>query len=159
MDTTLFAHDGRWWMFTNISHHPGVSPHAELFIFYADNPLSDQWQAHPMNPVISDVRRARGAGRIFRAGEKIYRPSQACAPEYGYGIRLNEILTLTTQEYRERECKFIEPNWTKGLTGVHTLATDGVLTVFDARRAIWRRPKFLGPVKGRQAHATQSSEL
>ena len=39
--------------------------HNELYLFYSDNLLSQNWKSHPMNPVISDVKRARPAGKIL----------------------------------------------------------------------------------------------
>src|SRR5207245_8149176 len=65
VDTTLFYDHQRWWLFTNVQEHEGASTCDEIFLFYADNPLSDMWHPHPQNPVVSDVTRARSAGSIF----------------------------------------------------------------------------------------------
>ncbi|HET8870888.1 MAG TPA: hypothetical protein VFM48_10600, partial [Aquabacterium sp.] len=64
-DATLTFHNGKWWMFANMVEVPGSSSWDELFVFWADSPLSQQWTPHPANPVISDCKRARPAGRLF----------------------------------------------------------------------------------------------
>jgi len=84
-----------------------------------------------MNPVISDVKRARPAGTIIKQNHTLYRPSQCSNPRYGYGIKLNEIVALTKNDYSEREIAFIEPKWDKKLKGVHTLCHENRLTMID----------------------------
>ena len=90
-DSTLFFHLGKWWLFTGITENAGAEPEVELFLFYSDNLFSPEWKSHPLNPVISDVTRARPAGKLFLMGGKIYRPSQDCSKTYGYGFNINEV--------------------------------------------------------------------
>ena len=73
-DTTIFFHNNRWWLFTTVVENTGSSSWDELFLFYADSPIADNWIAHPQNPIISDVRNARPAGNIFTHNNQIYRP-------------------------------------------------------------------------------------
>ena len=129
VDSTILFHKNKWWLFTNISEPEGTFNYNELFLFYSDNLLSNNWHSHPMNPVLSDVKRARSAGKIFEHHGILYRPSQCCVPLYGYGVKLNEIVTLTEKDYREREIAFIEPNWDKKLQGVHTFCHENRLTM------------------------------
>jgi hypothetical protein len=81
--------------------------------------------------VISDVKRARPAGKIIEQEGKLYRPSQSGSPRYGYGIKLNEIVVLTETDYFEREIAFIEPRWDRKLNGVHTFCHQNRLTMID----------------------------
>ena len=46
------------------------------FLFYSDDPTSTEWNPHPKNPIISDVRNARPGGHIFEYKNKILRPAQ-----------------------------------------------------------------------------------
>jgi hypothetical protein len=140
VDTTIFHYQQKWWMFTNVRENEGASNCDELFLFYADNPLSDNWIPHPKNPIVSDVRKSRPAGRIFQRNGKIYRPSQDCSNGYGYGIRINQIVVLNESEYLEREVNSIEPNWDRNITGVHTFGFARDLTLIDGRL---RRIRFL----------------
>jgi hypothetical protein len=131
VDSTILFHKNKWWLFTNIAEPEGTSIDNELYLFYSDNLMCQNWNSHPMNPVISDVKRARPAGKILERNGKLYRPSQCCNPSYGYGIKLNEIVVLTENDYQEREIAFIEPKWDKKLKGVHTICHENRLTMID----------------------------
>lgn len=133
VDATLFEHGGRWWMFVAMRESPGASTHDELFLFHAEHPLSDRWTPHPRNPIVSDVRRARPAGPLFRKDGAIFRPAQDCSRHYGYGLRMHEVRRLDEAEYEEVEVGRLEPRWRRGLTCTHSFAHAGRLTVIDAR--------------------------
>jgi hypothetical protein len=62
-DATLHRHDGRWWMFANVAAN-GAEIHDELHIFTSDT-LLGEWKPLAGNPVKSDVRGARPAGKLF----------------------------------------------------------------------------------------------
>ena len=139
VDSTLLLYrDGLWWLFTTIRENSGYPNWEELFLFSAETPLSEEWTPHPMNPVISDVTRARPAGKIFERNGDLYRPSQDCSRRYGYGIRINRIVTLNRSEYCEEEVSFIEPLWDSNIEGVHTINQDGKITFIDA---LYRRTR------------------
>jgi hypothetical protein len=139
VDATLFEHDGKWWMFVGLCENPGASSHDELFLFYASDPLGASWTPHPRNPIVSDVRRARPAGGLFRSNGAIFRPAQDCSRSYGCGIRLHEVRHLSETDYEEREVGALEPLWRPGLVGTHSISHAGRLTVIDARQ---RRLRF-----------------
>jgi hypothetical protein len=131
VDSTILFHKNKWWLFTNIAEPEGTSLQNELNLFSADTLMSHTWKSHPMNPVISDVKSARPAGKIFEQNGQLIRPSQCCNPWYGYGVKLNEIVVLTENDYLEREIAFIEPKWDKKLIGVHTFCHENRLTMID----------------------------
>src|SRR6266496_3116502 len=133
VDATIHYYKNKFWLFVNIKENKGASAWDELFLFHSDELLSINWKPHPKNPVISDVRQARPAGRIFSHNEKLYRPSQDCSCTYGYATNINEIITINETEYKERKIKTIFPEWNKKVSAVHTYSyTDG-LTVVDAQ--------------------------
>jgi hypothetical protein len=141
-DPMLFYYQQKWWLFANVIENNGGPSDDELFLFSSDNPLSGSWLPHPQNPVISDVRRARSAGRIFEHNGKIYRPAQDCSVRYGYGIRINQIIKLNEREYQETEIDYIEPRWSANIKGVHSFAYEKGLTVIDVlaeKARIWPR--------------------
>ncbi len=140
-DTTLFYHRQKWWLFTSIKEHDGYPNWDELFLFYSDNLLSKKWTPHPLNPIISDVRKARPAGKIFQRNGDIYRPSQNSSKRYGYGLKFNQIVKLSETEYEEIEVRSIEPTWDKNISAVHSFNKEGNLTVIDGKL---RRVRFLG---------------
>jgi hypothetical protein len=132
VDTTLFFHNEKWWLFTNIRDNPGASTYDdELFLYYSNDPLSENWSPHPLNPIVSDVSKARSAGRIFEYEGNIYRPSQNCGGRYGRGLNLNIILKLSETEYEEDVVGAYEPYWDKNLLGVHHISCDSGLTFID----------------------------
>jgi hypothetical protein len=130
-DATLFETNGRWWLFAAVAEQD-VPNYDELCIFYGSSPLGP-WTAHPQNPVKSDVRSARPAGRLFWKDRTLYRPAQDCSRRYGYAISLNKVITLTPSEYEEVEVSKILPNWRPDLVATHTLNSCPGLTVVDMR--------------------------
>lgn len=130
-DVTIFFMNDRWWLFTVIQNDRRIFDWTELYIFYADSPVSKEWTPHALNPVISNVQSARPAGKIFRNNGSFFRPSQDCSARYGYGVRINQILKLTPQEYQEKEVTFLEPNWDKKIKAIHTYNQEKKLTVID----------------------------
>jgi hypothetical protein len=131
-DATLLEHDGLWWMFANVKQHVGASSWDELCLFYADSPISTNWQQHPMNPIVSDVRCARPAGRIIIEDGKLIRPSQDSSYCYGYGLNFMEITYLTTELYAERVIEKARPDWGRSICGIHTFNGDEGVTTIDA---------------------------
>ena len=131
-DTTIFEKDGKVWMFTNIRENEGASVYDELFLFYADNLLSDQWVSHPKNPIVSDVKSARPAGALFYKDSKLFRPSQDCSYRYGYATVINEVFEMSTTDYNEKPVSQILPKWSKDIVATHTLSHQNKLTVIDA---------------------------
>lgn len=139
VDATLFHHEGKWWLFANIVENPGASSSDELFLFYSEELHTKDWIPHPLNPVVSDVKRARPAGRVLVHEGRTLRPSQDCSQRYGHGVRINEITTLNEDEYDEVEIASIGPNWDKRVMAVHTFNCTGDLTVVDG---LLRRRRF-----------------
>lgn len=138
VDPTLFEHNGRWWMLVSMIEHEAGSFSDELFLFHADHPLSDQWTPHPLNPIVTDARKSRPAGRVLEIEGRKYRLSQNGTRGYGYGINLHEIVTLTETDYEEKDTQSLEPLWSKQYIGMHTLAHAGNLTLIDVKRRVFR---------------------
>ena len=133
VDSTILFHNNKWWLFTGIKENDGASNSDELFLFYSQDPTSDQWIPHPQNPIISDVRRARPAGKIFSYQNKLYRPSQNGSYHYGYGININRIKKITEFEYEEEVENKILPKWDEQITRIHTFTYVDGLSVMDGK--------------------------
>ena len=130
-DSTFIEHNGVWWLFATVSETEQCATTEELHVFYADSPLSQNWTAHPANPINTFASSARPAGKIFKEGGKLYRPSQDCAGSYGAGVNICEILTLNKDEYEEVLISKRKPDWDKSLIGLHTLNFDSKYSVID----------------------------
>ena len=135
-DATLHRDGGRWWMFANHAQQ-GADVNDELCIFTSER-LLGEWEPHRRNPVKSDVRSARPAGRLFWHGNRLYRPGQIGAPHYGAGIALHRVTRLTRDEYVEEEDRRITPR-SEAVLGIHTINRAGDLSVTDA---FFRRSRF-----------------
>ena len=132
-DSTLFQWQGKWWLFVNQIETKGASLWDELFLYYSDSPLSENWIPHPRNPIVSDVKSARPAGQLFVRDERLYRPSQNCSGHYGYGFNISEITKLTETEYEEKIVSKVEPKWDKHVIATHTINYADGLTVIDGQ--------------------------
>ena len=135
VDTTVLAHRGRLWLFTAMSPS-GASLDDELFLFHAED-LGGEWRPHPMNPIVSDVRRARPAGPLFWEGETLYRPGQDCAGDYGAAFWINRVDVLDETTYRETPVRRIDPSWHPGGVCTHTYTRAGDFEAMDNR--VWMR--------------------
>ena len=138
-DATLAEIDGRWWLFASTATF-AASTYEELNVYYADTPLGP-WHPHERNPVVSDVRHARPAGRLFCHGGSWFRPAQDGSGAYGSAIDIRRITRLSPDEYEEEPATRVDPQWDRRIVGVHTLNHIPGLTMIDARV---QRPKFGG---------------
>jgi hypothetical protein len=145
VDPTLLEHGGRLWLFVNLSASGGGA-NDELFLFHASS-LQDEWRPHPMNPVVSDLRRARPAGALFVEDGRLYRPAQDCSGEYGSAIWLHRVDALDERSYRETPVRRIDGSWHPGATCTHTLSRAGGFDAIDAR--MWIRRGSTGRERGR----------
>ena len=134
VDTTMFFYNKKWWVFACKAENDGTSQSNELMLFYSDNPLSKDWNPHPLNPIVSDITNARPAGKIFQMNDKIIRPAQNCFQIYGNGFSLNEIIKLNENEYEEKQLELFKPDWKNDLIGLHTFNHDHGCTVIDTRK-------------------------
>jgi hypothetical protein len=131
-DATIFSHNGLWWLFANVRQHAAASTWDEMCIFFSDSPISRRWRAHQLNPVISDVRRARPAGHVYSHDGFLYRPSQDSSYRYGYGFHINRIVELTPDSYSEELVRTVYPQWDRRILAIHTINRCGDLVASDA---------------------------
>jgi hypothetical protein len=90
-----------------------------------------------MNPIVSDVRRARPAGALFREDGTLYRPAQDCAGDYGAAFWLNRVDVLDERHYHETPVRRIDPSWHPGGVNTHTYTRAGSFEAMDNR--VWMR--------------------
>lgn len=102
-DTMIFAHQGRWWLLTNMDSAGGNDHCTELHVYSSADPLGAHWEPHPMNPVVADSRCGRNGGLLVEGG-RIFRLAQVQAfDSYGESLVVREIVVLSGAEYRERD--------------------------------------------------------
>lgn len=132
-DASIFFHNGYWYLFGTETLTSKGSRDQYLHIYYSKELFSEAWIPHKGNPVTMDVRGARPAGKIFEKNGRLYRPSQIGAPKYGYAIQINEILSLTPTEFKEKKVDEILPKWGKNLYATHTFNHSSGFSVIDAQ--------------------------
>jgi hypothetical protein len=132
VDPTIVHREETFWLFVNI-RADGASEDDELHLFYSAA-LDGEWRPHPQNPIVSDVRRARCAGRIFELHGALIRPSQDCARTYGHAVTFNRIDVLTPTDYAETAVSRIGPTWARGLSATHSYGFDSRFEVVDGSR-------------------------
>lgn len=130
LDATLIEVNGTWWMFVNIQEEGVAVNWDELHLYYSESPMGP-WKPHARNPVVSDVRSARPAGRLFWSNDVLYRPSQDSSLRYGYATTINKVTKLSPSAYKETEVLKILPNWDKDIIGIHTVNLLDEVTVID----------------------------
>lgn len=131
VDATLHHHsDGKWYLFTT----PQRQSHTHLLIFVADD-LRGPYRPHYNNPVKVDCSDSRMAGKIMEIDGNLVRPAQNSSRHYGESITLNKIVQLNEYQYIEETTNEIKPDkkWTYN-KGTHTINSDEVMTVFDAKK-------------------------
>jgi hypothetical protein len=128
-DTTSWREGGNFYFFTTLHDRDDRGMKTLLFVA---NSLTGEWRLHAANPVSSDACHARGAGAIFRQQGHVFRPSQDCGPGYGYGLNLEEIVTLSEDRYEERTWCAVDPSAMPfPAIGVHTYNRCGDLEAID----------------------------
>lgn len=139
VDTTLVKKDGTYYLFTTIQRTAESPDHDDLCIFHAPSLDAKEWTPHPRNPVVTDTKFGRQAGKFFTLNGKLYRPAQNCSKHYGYGMNIQHVVRLDKEEYEEVNIASILPNWERDLISTHSFVHDDKLTVIDA---LIRRSKF-----------------
>lgn len=135
-DATILRHDGLWWLFVTADWF-GTSTQDELSIFYSEA-LEGEWKPHRANPVKSDSRFSRPAGRIVQQGGRLFRPAQNCDRTYGAGIAWFEITELTPTSFIERHIADWDGQTELSMDGLHSFDQLGPLQVIDFKSSVYR---------------------
>jgi hypothetical protein len=130
VDSTVFRHAGKWWMFTSPMT---VAGHAAVTLLYGASQLTGPWRLHPASPISSDARYARGAGAVLLLGDRLVRPSQDCGGRYGRALVFNQIFRLDEQQFEEAPFAGLGEVPELGLYGVHTYNRADHWEVIDGR--------------------------
>ena len=138
--------DGTWWMFVNLQEAGVAKNWDELHLYYSES-LFGPWKPHARTPIVSDVRSARPAGRLFWSNNALYRPSQDSSIRYGYATTISRVTKLSPSEYNETQVLKILPEWDKKIIAIHTLNVLEGITVIDcmAKRSPFSNLKLRPP--------------
>lgn len=101
IDQTFISYKGTEWLFTSKAQKPS----AELHIYYRN--CDGDYVESERQPIKTDNRTSRSAGRFFFWNNKLVRPVQDCYKRYGHQTKLMEIVELDKSNYMDREIKTI----------------------------------------------------
>lgn len=153
VDTMLLEEGGMFWLFTSMAECSAAESSAaehsasqvapgynnSLSIFYADEFPAGEWKPHAANPVVIDASRSRMAGRFQRTENgSLLRPAQNCRIEYGRSIRVNRIVELSKDAYREASDFEILPERHLHAACTHTLNLCGKYAIRDIKTRKFR---------------------
>jgi hypothetical protein len=128
IDPDIIFHNGLYYLFNTFK---GCNHETNLYVYFSEN-ITKGWKEHPLNPVVSDVRSARGAGKIFSIKKELYRPGQNYSIHKEGSISISKIKKLTNLEYEEEIVKEILPIAnSKFPDKIHTINSIGNTTVID----------------------------
>jgi hypothetical protein len=134
VDTCLFEHGGKWWMFTNIDTSDSGDYGSELHAFYSDEFDSEQWTPHRNNPILFDSTCARNGGMILD-DDAIYRVFQVQGfDRYGAAMGIARVSDLTEDTYAEEVVADIPAKFMTGVSGTHTFSFHKGLVAVDVVR-------------------------
>jgi len=133
-DAVLARIAGQWWLFANFCEDGFGDYGSEMHLFRVDGPALRRIEPHPLNPVVIDSGTARGGGRVWQEGGRIFRASQDNTHDlYGWGLNVMEITRLDIDGYAERRVRHVTPGFRRGVIGCHHMDFDDDLVVIDAR--------------------------
>ena len=136
VDPTLVRLADEFWLFVGIAPSGAASEH-ELHAFHARD-LFGSWVPHPRNPLSSDIRNARPAGRPFQTDDGLIRPGQDCSVRYGRAITLSLVDQLSRAEFSESPFERITaPAVAPRAVAAHTYDRNEDFEVVDAVIRRW----------------------
>lgn len=129
VDAVWIYYNEKYWLFGNKIEEYEYDNNDFLYLYYSDDLLNGYWHPHKQNPIVSNSKIARNGGKVFEKEGKLYRVSQDCSETYGAKVVINEILELSTENYKEIKTEeFMPPQGAKGL---HTYNFIEDIEVFD----------------------------
>lgn len=134
IDSTLFEYEGIWYLF---STNKNSGPHYNLNIHFATDCFGP-WEAHPKNPVKTDIRSARPAGTLFEHKGEIYRPSMDYSEKIEGRISINKVELLSKNNFKEEAHQVMQPFEDCYFSDkVHTLSKVGSYTLVDGAKELF----------------------
>ncbi|RTZ66687.1 MAG: hypothetical protein DSZ29_02410 [Aquificaceae bacterium] len=143
VDSTLLKHDGAWYLFTS-EKVKGANYDDELSIYKTEDLFNQPFKKLYNDPVITDVKKARMAGKFIHRGGDILRISQNSGKRYGYRANINKVLQIEGG-YKEEKIGIIDCD-DKAL-GFHTYNEAEGIAVGDqliARFDFYSLKRFIG---------------
>jgi|TARA_B100001971_G_scaffold11773_1_gene9364 hypothetical protein len=132
VDTMLFEYRKLWWLTFNLEIGADKNCSSLLMAFYSENPLSNNWKEHKLNPLVFDSRIGRNGGILNVHNNFPIRVRQRQGFNlYGSSMSLAKINKLTPNSFEEKEMLKITPSFFKNAIGTHHMHSNNDYTVYD----------------------------
>ncbi len=118
IDMVWTKQENTFWIFANKIEDFEYENNERLYLYSTLDLTSGKWQAHPLNPIVCNIKMARNAGKIICQNGKLFRVGQNGLVNYGASLCFNEIKIISKTEYLEKPFKVIIPE--KKHCGQHT---------------------------------------
>jgi hypothetical protein len=128
-DTTIFRHDGRYWMTSVV--RDGSGGYSDTLAIHHAPSLLAPWEPHRRSPVVVDARFARPAGAVVSHKGALLRPVQDCARGYGKELAIMRIDALDAETFRQSPVGRISPGGRWPGSRLHTVNRFGRLECID----------------------------
>lgn len=130
-DTNIFFHKEKWWMLSNLDSSTFGDHCSELHLFYANDFDSNDWTAHPSNPIVFSPLKARNGGFLFK-DNCLYRVFQVQGfDNYGESMGVAKIIDLSEKNYKEEVVFDISPTFFDNILGTHTFSNNLNVVAID----------------------------
>lgn len=135
VDTTIHFIDGKYWLLTNNNYNT-TEHNSILECYYADSPLSKQWQPHSKNPIMFQ-NGGRNGGYVLSKEKNILISQKYAYDRYGKSLEIREIKSLTKDDFEFDKIMDVDPNFDSKLIGLHHLSSNKFYTCFDTLKRIY----------------------
>ena len=130
LDPIIFKYNNKWWLFYTLLK--GEDTSSTLMAYYSENPLSDNWIPHKLNPIVFDSSICRNGGLLTSNDNDMIRVRQKQGFNfYGKSFTLAQITDLTSTTFKEEQVKEILPDFFSNITGCHHMHSNNEYTVYD----------------------------
>lgn len=123
-DPTVYFHNGRYYMFGNLTGEPFV-----LRLWTSESLDFCNYKEHPQSPILVSPVGGRMGGQLIAEGEEIYRFGQDGSRMYGDGLTIHKITELTESSYNEE--LVARRRFNTGVYGPHTYSESEHLICCD----------------------------
>tara|TARA_B100001057_G_scaffold499973_1_gene612771 strand:+ start:1406 stop:3088 length:1683 start_codon:yes stop_codon:yes gene_type:complete len=129
IDPSIFKYEDQWWLFYNIL--TGKDTSSILMAYYSENPISQNWSPHKLNPIVFDSNIGRNGGFLQSKNSSIRVRQKQGFNFYGKSFTLAKIKDLTSSTFKEQQIKEILPNFFNNISACHHMHSNGEYTVYD----------------------------
>lgn len=129
IDPVVTLQDGTIWLFAG-----RLGSDLDCLFLWSSKSIHGPFVEHKLNPIVCSPKFARNAGAIFKYEGHLYRPAQDCTDNYGDGIAIMRIDSISENSYKETLAKTIKFNAT---FGPHTINFAENIAVFDQYQKVF----------------------